>query len=159
MISTSTDSSCLSSLLPFSAPFQSSPLKRMSKRITSHSWRLFHVMAGKAASTDRMLRIISSLSGSGITGKVPFLFEYDFVGCDAGYEEITLTFCLSEQIEMSDKSKEASSSAGTLPANTGRKMRFTGTTILKVVNGKIAEEIGLDDGVTALTQLGILRKA
>jgi hypothetical protein len=38
-------------------------------------------------------------------------------------------------------------------------MRFTGTTILKVVNGKIAEEIGLDDGVTALTQLGILLKA
>ena len=48
---------------------------------------------------------------------------------------------------------------GSLSANTGRKMRFTGTTILKVVNGKIAEEIGLDDGVTALTQLGILRKA
>jgi len=48
---------------------------------------------------------------------------------------------------------------GSLPVNTGRKMRFTGTTILKVVNGKIAEEIGLDDGVTALTQLGILRKA
>jgi predicted ester cyclase len=36
-------------------------------------------------------------------------------------------------------------------------MRFTGITILKVVNGKIVEEIGLDDGVTALTQLGILR--
>jgi predicted ester cyclase len=48
---------------------------------------------------------------------------------------------------------------GSLPANTGRKMRFTGVTVLKVVNGKIAEEIGLDDGVTALTQLGILRKA
>jgi predicted ester cyclase len=48
---------------------------------------------------------------------------------------------------------------GSLPANTGRNMRFTGTTILKVVNGKIAEEIGLDDGVTALTQLGILREA
>ena len=48
---------------------------------------------------------------------------------------------------------------GSLPANTGRNMRFAGTTILKVVNGKIAEEIGLDDGVTALTQLGILRKA
>jgi predicted ester cyclase len=48
---------------------------------------------------------------------------------------------------------------GSLPANTGRKMRFTGTTILKVVDGKIVEENGLDDGVTALTQLGILRKA
>jgi len=49
--------------------------------------------------------------------------------------------------------------AGSLPANTGRKMQFTGTTVIKVVNGKIAEEIGLDDGVTALTQLGLLRKA
>ena len=48
---------------------------------------------------------------------------------------------------------------GALPANTGRTMRFTGTTILKVQDGKIIEEIGLDDGVTALTQLGILRAA
>jgi predicted ester cyclase len=46
---------------------------------------------------------------------------------------------------------------GGLPANTGRKMHFTGTTILKVKDGKIVEEIGLDDGVTALTQLGLLR--
>jgi predicted ester cyclase len=49
--------------------------------------------------------------------------------------------------------------SGTLPANTGRKMRFTGTTILKIKDGKILEEIGLDDGVAALTQLGILRAA
>jgi predicted ester cyclase len=49
--------------------------------------------------------------------------------------------------------------SGALPANTGRKMRFTGTTILKIKDGKILEEIGLDDGVTALTQLGILRAA
>ena len=48
---------------------------------------------------------------------------------------------------------------GGLPAATGRKMHFTGTTILKVINGKIAEEIGLDDGVTALTQLGLIKKA
>jgi len=48
---------------------------------------------------------------------------------------------------------------GSLPACTGRKMHFTGTTILKIVNGKIASEIGLDDGVTALTQLGLIRKA
>ena len=48
---------------------------------------------------------------------------------------------------------------GGLPANTGRKMRFTGTTVLKLKDGKIIEEIGLDDGVTALTQLGLLRKA
>ncbi len=47
---------------------------------------------------------------------------------------------------------------GSLPSATGRKMHFTGVTILKVVNGKIVEEIGLDDGVTALTQLDLLRK-
>jgi predicted ester cyclase len=46
---------------------------------------------------------------------------------------------------------------GSLPANTGRKMRFTGTTVLKVIDGKIVEEIGLDDGVTALTQLGLIK--
>ena len=46
---------------------------------------------------------------------------------------------------------------GGLPAATGRKMRFTGTTVLKVIDGKIAEEVGLDDGVTALTQLGLLK--
>ena len=49
--------------------------------------------------------------------------------------------------------------AGALPANTGRKMRFTGVTVLKVKDGKITEEIGLDDGVAALTQLGLLRAA
>jgi predicted ester cyclase len=49
--------------------------------------------------------------------------------------------------------------AGSLPAASGRKMRFTGTTVLRVENGRIAKEIGLDDGVTALTQLGILKAA
>ena len=48
---------------------------------------------------------------------------------------------------------------GGIPAATGRKMRFTGTTVLKVIDGQIAEEVGLDDGVTALTQLGLLRAA
>jgi predicted ester cyclase len=48
---------------------------------------------------------------------------------------------------------------GALPANSGRKMRFTGTTVLRLENGKITEEIGLDDGATALQQLGILKKA
>ncbi|WP_213807120.1 ester cyclase [Granulicella sp. dw_53] len=47
--------------------------------------------------------------------------------------------------------------AGSLPAATGRKMHFTGTTVLRLENGKIVEEIGLDDGVTALTQLGLIR--
>ncbi len=48
---------------------------------------------------------------------------------------------------------------GSLPAASGRKMRFTGTTVLRVENGKIAEEIGLDDGVTALQQLDLIRAA
>lgn len=47
--------------------------------------------------------------------------------------------------------------AGSLPAATGRKMQFTGTAVLRIENGKIAEEVGLDDGVTALTQLGLIR--
>jgi len=49
--------------------------------------------------------------------------------------------------------------AGSLPSASGRKMHFTGTTVLRVENGKITEEIGLDDGVTALMQLGILKAA
>ena len=47
---------------------------------------------------------------------------------------------------------------GSLPAATGRKMHFTGTTVLRLRDGMILEEIGLDDGVTALTQLGLLKK-
>ena len=46
---------------------------------------------------------------------------------------------------------------GSLPAATGRKMHFTGTTVLKLQNGKIVEEVGLDDGVTALQQLNLIR--
>jgi hypothetical protein len=38
-------------------------------------------------------------------------------------------------------------------------MRFTGTTVLRLNGGKIVEEIGLDDGVTALQQLGLLKAA
>src|ERR1700712_519734 len=45
---------------------------------------------------------------------------------------------------------------GSLPPASGRKMHFTGTTILKVINGRIIEEVGLDDGVRALTQLDLL---
>ena len=33
---------------------------------------------------------------------------------------------------------------GSLPAATGCKMQFTGTTVLKIIDGKIVEEIGLD---------------
>jgi predicted ester cyclase len=45
---------------------------------------------------------------------------------------------------------------GSLPPNTGKTMEFTGITVLKVENGMITEEIGLDDGVNALKQLGLL---
>ena len=45
---------------------------------------------------------------------------------------------------------------GSLPANSGRRMEFTGTTVIKVVDGMIAEEVGLDDGVTVLQQLGLI---
>jgi predicted ester cyclase len=48
---------------------------------------------------------------------------------------------------------------GSLPANSGRKMHFTGTTVVRLKDKKIVEEIGLDDGVAALTQLGLLIKA
>src|ERR1700693_5470468 len=46
---------------------------------------------------------------------------------------------------------------GSLPAATGRKMHFTGTTVIRLEDGKIVSEVGLDDGVTALTQLGLIR--
>ena len=46
---------------------------------------------------------------------------------------------------------------GGLPqGGTGRSMRFTGTTILKVEDGLITEEVGLDDGVSVLEQLGLI---
>jgi predicted ester cyclase len=45
---------------------------------------------------------------------------------------------------------------GSLPAGSGKTMEFTGTTVIKVVDGKIAEELGLDDGVTVLKQLGLI---
>lgn len=40
-----------------------------------------------------------------------------------------------------------------------RSMRFTGTTVLRFKDGMIVEEIGLDDGVTALQQLGLIKPA
>ena len=45
---------------------------------------------------------------------------------------------------------------GSLPAASGKTMRFTGTTVLRVRDGLIVEEIGLDDGVSVLKQLGLL---
>lgn len=48
---------------------------------------------------------------------------------------------------------------GALPAGTGKSMRFTGTSVLKVVDGLIVEEIGLDDGVSVLQQLELIKPA
>jgi predicted ester cyclase len=48
---------------------------------------------------------------------------------------------------------------GVVPAKTGKTMRFTGITVLKVENGLITEEIGLDDGVTVLRQLSLIKQA
>ena len=48
---------------------------------------------------------------------------------------------------------------GALPAGTSKTMRFTGTSVLKVVDGLIVEEIGLDDGVTVLQQLDLIKPA
>lgn len=42
---------------------------------------------------------------------------------------------------------------GCLPAGSRHHMRFTGTTVLRLQNGQIAEQIGLDDEVAALLQL------
>ena len=44
---------------------------------------------------------------------------------------------------------------GDLPAASGQRMRLSGTTVLRVQNDKITEQIGLDDGVTASLQLGL----
>jgi len=48
---------------------------------------------------------------------------------------------------------------GALPAASGKTMRFTGTTVLRLENGLIVEEKGLDDGVAVLQQLGIIPSA
>ena len=45
---------------------------------------------------------------------------------------------------------------GALSDNSGKTMEFSGTTVIKVVDGMIAEEVGLDDGVTVLQQLGLI---
>ena len=45
---------------------------------------------------------------------------------------------------------------GSLSAGSGKSMRFNGTTVLRIENGLITQEVGLDDGVTVLQQLGII---
>jgi predicted ester cyclase len=45
---------------------------------------------------------------------------------------------------------------GALPAGSGKTMRFTGISVLRVENGMITQELGLDDGVTVLKQLELI---
>jgi predicted ester cyclase len=45
---------------------------------------------------------------------------------------------------------------GSLPENSRKTMLFTGTTVIRLKDGMIVEEIGLDDGVTVLKQLGLI---
>ena len=45
-----------------------------------------------------------------------------------------------------------------IPA-TGASIACDAMTIFRIANGKIAEEVGLDDGVTALQQLGLIKLA
>jgi predicted ester cyclase len=48
---------------------------------------------------------------------------------------------------------------GSLPAGSGKAMRFTGTTVLRIENSMIAEELGQEDAVTVLKQLGLVSAA
>ena len=45
---------------------------------------------------------------------------------------------------------------GALPAASGRQVRFTGTSVFRIENGKIVEEIGEEGALLALQQLGLL---
>ena len=45
---------------------------------------------------------------------------------------------------------------GELPANSGKKMRFTGTSVFRLQDGKIVEEIGEEGALTALQHLGLV---
>jgi predicted ester cyclase len=45
---------------------------------------------------------------------------------------------------------------GSLPANSGKKIRFTGTTVMRIENGRVAEELGQEGALTALSQLGLV---
>jgi predicted ester cyclase len=46
---------------------------------------------------------------------------------------------------------------GSIPAASGRKMSFAGTSVLRLEQGRIAEELGQEDALTAMFQLGLIR--
>jgi predicted ester cyclase len=46
---------------------------------------------------------------------------------------------------------------GSIPAASGRKMNFTGTSVIRVEDGRIAEELGQEDALNALLQVGLIR--
>ncbi|MNY75853.1 SnoaL-like polyketide cyclase [compost metagenome] len=45
-----------------------------------------------------------------------------------------------------------------MPAASGRQVRFTGTSVFRIENGKIVEEIGEEGALLALQQLDLLAK-
>ncbi|MBS0450026.1 MAG: ester cyclase [Proteobacteria bacterium] len=45
---------------------------------------------------------------------------------------------------------------GKLPAASGKKIRFTGTSVFRIENGKIVEEIGEEGALVALQQLDLV---
>ena len=46
---------------------------------------------------------------------------------------------------------------GSIPAASGRKMQFSGSSIFRVHDGRIAEEFVQADALTAMLQLGLIR--
>ena len=46
---------------------------------------------------------------------------------------------------------------GSLRAASGRKMQFAGMSVLRLQQGRIAEEMGQEDGLSAMLQLGLIR--
>jgi predicted ester cyclase len=46
---------------------------------------------------------------------------------------------------------------GSLPAASGRKMQFAGTSVLRLEQGRIAEELGQEDALSAMLQIGLIR--
>jgi predicted ester cyclase len=46
---------------------------------------------------------------------------------------------------------------GSIPAASGRKMKFAGTSVLRLQQGRIAEELGQEDALSAMLQLGLIR--